>query len=143
MNEEIKQEINKPKLWNPNSAALWCLLFSIAFGAFLHAINWEEMGMKDKARTNKIWGWSIIVLLLLSLFLPYLGKFISLIMVVLIFVWYFSQGGKQIKFVKEKYQNDYERKSWTKPLLIATGCFIGFIILNVILGVIFCFFTNK
>ena len=32
---------------------------------------------------------------------------------------------KQIRYVKETWQDGYERKRWKKPLLIAFGCFIG------------------
>ena len=32
-----------PALWNPNAAASWSLLFSPAFGAFLHMKNWQAL----------------------------------------------------------------------------------------------------
>jgi hypothetical protein len=44
-----------PALWNPNAAAGWSLLFSPAFGAFLHARNADAMGRPTEAKANKVW----------------------------------------------------------------------------------------
>ena len=42
----------KPKLWNPNAATLWSLLFSPVFGAWIHAKNWEELGNEEESRNS-------------------------------------------------------------------------------------------
>jgi hypothetical protein len=44
-----------PALWNPGAAASWSLLFTPAFGAFLHMKNWEVLGESDKAAAAKTW----------------------------------------------------------------------------------------
>jgi hypothetical protein len=41
-----------PALWNPKAAAYWSLLFSPAFGAFVHARNADAMGRVDEAKAN-------------------------------------------------------------------------------------------
>ncbi|MGB7331460.1 MAG: hypothetical protein WBD25_08740, partial [Terriglobales bacterium] len=44
-----------PALWNPKAAAFWSLLFSPAFGAFLHARNADAMRRADEANANRMW----------------------------------------------------------------------------------------
>ena len=44
-----------PALWNPNAAACWSLLFSPAFGAYLHARNAEALGRAEEAKANRVW----------------------------------------------------------------------------------------
>lgn len=119
-----------PALWNPNAAANWSLLFTPAFGAYLHSRNAEALGRTDEAKANKVWFY---------LSLGYLGfVFVSdfilptipeglfrLAGLVLLLGWYFSLAKKQIRYVKETYRGGYDRKPWRKPLLIAFGCLIG------------------
>jgi hypothetical protein len=130
----------KPKLWNPNAAANWSLIFSPAFGAILHAKNWTELGDIDKANTNKKWAKGIIIFLLIVMLIPsipILDRIIQLVGLILLLKWYFSHGRKQAKYVKEKYGQDYEKKKWGQPILIGIGCFIGYIICAIIMSFIY------
>jgi hypothetical protein len=111
-----------PALWNPNAAACWSLLFSPAFGAFLYARNADTLGRADEARAHRIWFYVSLVfdgLVLLSVLLPsILGYLFDLAGLVLLFAWYGSLGKKQMRYVKDTWQDRYQRKSWTTPLLI-------------------------
>ena len=49
-----------PALWNPNAAANWCLLFTAAFGAYLHMRNWQALGQPDRARASRNWMIAVI-----------------------------------------------------------------------------------
>ena len=49
--------------------------------------------------------------------------------------WYFSLGKKQIQYVNSQLHNGYTRKPWSKPLLVAFDCFVGFMVLATILSV--------
>jgi hypothetical protein len=49
-----------PALWNPNAAAGWSLLFTPAFGAFLHSRNAGAIGRHSEAKANKLWFYVII-----------------------------------------------------------------------------------
>ena len=118
-----------PTLWNPKAAACWSLLFSPAFGAFLHARNAVAMGRVDDARANRAWFYVSITYLGLSLVtivIPAIpdGLF-RLAGLGLLFGWFFSLGRKQITYVRETWRDRYQRKPWTKPLLIAFCCLIG------------------
>lgn len=129
-----------PALWNPNAAACWSLLFSPAFGAFIHARNAEVLGRIDEAKSNKVWYYvslGYIAFVLVSMFIPaipdvvFRGAAIGLLV-----GWYSSLGKNQIRYVKNTLQNGYQRKSWSKPLLIAFGCLGGFLAAVVTFGAI-------
>ncbi|MGB0769032.1 MAG: hypothetical protein ACPGYV_15145, partial [Phycisphaeraceae bacterium] len=50
------------RLYSPNAAANWSLLFTPIFGAYLHAKNWRAIGDADRADTNIKWMWIGIAL---------------------------------------------------------------------------------
>lgn len=99
----------KPNLWNPTAAANWSLLFSPAFGAYIHMLNWQALGYSEKAKNSRNW---FLIGLLLSLF--------GLGLIVLI-AWYFASAKEQIKYVKTHFGDNYPKNSLGKPLLIALG----------------------
>ena len=114
---QIQKEIQPPRkkqveLWNPNAAANWSLLFSPAFGSYLHMKNWEALGEVQKAKSSKTWFISSLIFTVLGL-----GFFVLV-------AWYFSIGKKQSIYVKEKFSDNYSKKSWGIPLLIGFGVFI-------------------
>jgi hypothetical protein len=49
--------------------------------------------------------------------------------------WYRGSAKTQAKYVKERFETSYPRKSWGKPLLIAVGCMLGFFVLSVLIGI--------
>jgi hypothetical protein len=107
---------SKPALWNPEAAAAWSLLFSPILGTYLNTKNWREMGETKRASTSNIWFWlsiAILILCLLARVNPIGIGFLYLI------IWYFAASRKQVKFVKEKYGDDYTRRTWIKPLGVA------------------------
>jgi len=136
-----------PRLWNPNAAACWSLIFSPAFGAFLHARNAESLGRTDEAKANRVWFYASVVYLgivLVSSFIPaipdaaFRGAAIGILL-----GWYFSLGKKQTQYVKDTFQDGYQRKPWTKPLLIASGALVGFFIVLFILAIAAAFFSGS
>jgi hypothetical protein len=137
---DIVQAEAAPALWNPGAAASWSLLFSPAFGAFLHMKNWEALGEPDKAAGAKKWAVIYIVtivgLSVVGAFLPYNAAIPGLLRLcgfVLLLSWYFVSGKPQLDFVKSRYGKQYPGKGWGQPLLIALGALIGFVL---VVGVI-------
>jgi len=131
---------SKPRLWSPNAAANWSLLFSPAFGAILHAKNWIELGEIDRARSNKNWARGVLIFLATAVLIPsipILDRIIQVVGLVLILRWYFTQGRQQVTFVKEKYGQEYERKKWGQPILIGIGCLVGFLACSIIINMIY------
>jgi len=135
-----------PSLWNPNAAACWCLIFTPAFGAFLHARNAERLGRIEEAKANRVWFYASLAyfgVVVVSMFIPTIPDSVFRAAGIGILLgWYLSLGKKQIQYVKETYQGNYQRRPWTKPLLIAFGCMAGFFVAMVILAVISDFISG-
>jgi hypothetical protein len=127
-----------PALWNPNAAACWSLVFSPAFGAFLHARNAQSLGRTDEAKANRTWfyaSFGYFGFVLISTFIPAIPNAVfSVAALGILFGWYFSLGKKQIEYVKSHWQDRYTRKPWGKPLLVAVGCLLGFVALTTIVA---------
>ena len=132
-----------PPIWNPNAAANWSLLFSPAFGAFVHMLNWDALKESEKAAAAKAWFVASLLILLV-----YLGLALWLadarsansvtrsVGFVYLLVWYFAAGRSQATYVKEKFGKDYPHKPWGKPLLIAVAAFAAYAALAGVLGYI-------
>ena len=129
------------RLWNPNAAANWCLLFSPAFGSYLQMLNWEAMGRPDEAKKSRQWFnvavGLLVVYVLGGVFLP-AGKDFDVVfrLVGLAFLlsWYFTSGRVQTRFVRATYGNDYGKRAWARPLLIAFGLLVAYFIGTFVLG---------
>ena len=122
-----------PRLWNPNAAVNWSLLFSPAFGAWLHMKNWQALGEPQKAKAAKTW---IVVSLVLILALSLASRLrpdskgldsaTRSFGLVLLVAWYVSAGRAQALLVKQRFGKSYPRRGWAQPLLWAIGAVIGF-----------------
>ncbi|MEP6875624.1 MAG: hypothetical protein ABI887_14795 [Burkholderiales bacterium] len=130
-----------PRLWNPNAAVNWSLLFSPAFGAWLHMKNWEALGEPQKAKAAKTWiviSLGLIVALSLASGLMPDSKGLDAATrsfgLVLLISWYVSAGRGQATLVKQRFGKDYPRRGWTQPLLWAVGATIAFFALVFVLA---------
>jgi len=115
-----------PRLWNPGAAAKWSLLFSPAFGAFVHMKNWQALGNEAKATVSKVWGIGIVTATLAAGVLPeffpaspQFEVFSRVLGVVLLVSWYYSSGREQVAHVQIRYGDTYPRRGWSTPMLIA------------------------
>lgn len=139
-----------PALWNPGAAAGWSLLFSPIFGAYLHARNWEALGQPDKAAASRKWMMGsiafFVVIVLASFAVPdsklgdALGRAGGIALLV---SWYYSIGKSQRAFVLARFGKDYPRRGWGKPILVALGCFVGFIVVAGIVGLLIGALTGE
>ena len=129
-----------PPLWNPNAAANWSLLLTPAFGAFLQARNAEALGRQDEAKSNWRWcygTWIYFAVTLFDIFTPEAVQGLSrLLGIVIILTCYFKLGRKQARFVKKTFGKNYPRRSWGIPLLAATACIVGLIIITTVVGLV-------
>lgn len=119
------------RLWNPNAAACWSLLLSPAFGAYLHSQNWRALGDKQRARSNLVWVFLMIILLVVVTFVPFLssGPLPAGIGVGLLAGWYFSQGKYQVDYVKRTFPNGYTKRPIYLALLAGLLAFVIFLAL--------------
>lgn len=127
----------RPRLWNPNAAANWSLLFTPAFGAYLHAANWRALGKPERAATNMVWVWVTVAFLAIgvgTLFVPGSKAVEGVLRLAgggLLFGWYFTQGRSQARYIKESLGDGYVKKGWGLPLLVGVayiGAYIAVII---------------
>ena len=114
-----------PPLWNPNAAANWSLLLSVAFGAWLHARNWDAMGEPARAAASRRWVWGSIAAMtalgLVNVFLPRAGTLLRLGGIALLVTWYVAEARPQVRYVAGRYGLKYPRKGWGMPILAALG----------------------
>jgi len=131
---DVVSPVDGPAIWNPNAAANWSLLFSPAFGAYLHARNAERLGRHDEAKSNQRWFYGSLVFLatsILSVFAPAISDApFRLIGLVILISWYFTVAKKQAVFVKQTFGTDYQKRSWVQPLLIAFACLLGIFVVT-------------
>lgn len=129
MQKEASQPIiNQIKLWNPNAAANWSLLFTPIFGSYLQMKNWQTLGNTIEANNARNWLiFSIAFILFINLGTPFiwddpvkLNTYPKSLGLLYIIIWYFSFARIQPKYVKEKLNDRYQKKSWSVPLITST-----------------------
>ena len=115
------------QLWNPKAAMFWSLLFNIVFAAVLHALNWKRLGNEQLAKMNWLWvGGYILALIAIVILAPNAGIPINIALVV---AWYYHIGKKQVDFVEQQFNGQYQRRGWVLPILAA-------IVLTVIFAIV-------
>src|ERR1035437_2322860 len=129
-----------PILWNPMAAAYWSLIFSPAFGSFLHAKNAESLGRTKEAKTNMVWFYLSLAYLgfasVSGFIFPTIPNSAFRFPALIFYCCWFYVGEKQVKYVKATWQKNYQRKSWAAPLSIACGCLIVFIAACIVLSAV-------
>jgi hypothetical protein len=122
-------------IWNPSAAARWSLLFTPAFGAFIHMRNWQALGQARQAAAARKWFYASLVLLLVQVFSRALNArlgteplLVHPLAVLFLAVWYFGAARQQAVLVKARYGARYPRRSWDNALLgavIAGAAYAG------------------
>ena len=137
---DIHDAETAPALWNPNACANWCLIFTPAFGAFLHMLNWDALGESERAASAKRWFATSLIMLGIYIALPMLmlqsraaSGIIRSIALIYLFVWYFASARGQIAYVADRFGKEYRRKAWSKPLVIALLAWLGYMVVTGVL----------
>ena len=133
-----------PALWNPNAAALWSIIFTPLFGAWLHALNWRALGDKDRETASMNWVYASGALLVLFLLVEVLvpgdsnkGDAASrTIEFAFLLAWYFGSARDQVKFVKDELGGSFTRKHWRQPLLIGVAGFAIYVVLMIAIAAV-------
>jgi hypothetical protein len=132
-----------PPLWNPNAAANWSLLFSPAFGAFLHMKNWQALGQPNKATSAKVWFVLSLVVLgglsCASVMVPnsnQLAGSVRVVGILLLLSWYFGSARSQAAYVKTHFGNTYPRRGWFKALAVAVLALFALIVVATVLAAV-------
>ncbi len=113
---------SKPCLWNPVVAAIGSLVFSPAFGSFLHAENAKRLGRLAEVKINQRWFWGMIIWFVVDPFFPSLAFIFPFFDVFLTFalpiIWYLTTGRKQVEVVTQLGSSSYDRRPWLIPFVI-------------------------
>jgi hypothetical protein len=111
-------------IWNPSAATGWSLVFTPAFGSFIHMLNWQALGQPERAASARRWLYASLAMLMLQMLTGALNaRFGSEPMllhpagVLFFFVWYFGAARQQAQLVRARYGARYQRKSWDSVLL--------------------------
>ena len=141
---DVADHTASPAMWNPNAAANWSLLFTPAFGAYLHMKNWQALGDDEKAHNAKMWMIATLAIIFGSTTIagvfPKATAFdglARLLGVILLLTWYFSSGRAQAKYVKAQFGKADPRKGWSKPLgfaILVGVVYLIFIMVAAIVG---------
>lgn len=112
----------KIQLWNPNSAAAWCLLLGPAFGPLFHYLNWKTLGDEQRSRASLRWFIAALFLMVGSMvwgtFAPDSSGWGFFLVLLFLVLWILISARGQVAVVKEHYGNDYQHKSWVLPVIL-------------------------
>lgn len=122
---------NKLTLWNPRVALLLSLIFTPAFGAYILSENAKSLNNLKELNFNRVWLYvqvSFLLLILFSVFLPKeLDRIYGPLGLVILAMWTRRCALKQITMVKEICGDDYNKKSWGKPVLVSVAFLLIYI----------------
>lgn len=107
--DQIRNDV--PSLWTPEVACNWSLLFGGAFGAFVGAANWRVLGYEKEAEACRRRAWFYVVMQIFGLGL------------VTCLLWRFGPARRQMRHVWALPAPGYAKRSWGKPLGIASSIF--------------------
>jgi len=116
-----------PPLWNPDVAGIWSIFLTPIFGSTLVLMNWKSIGDDAKTRTARTWLIVSIIMLVPAALIP------GVVGLAYIVIWYFFWQRKQTKYIQEHWGKNYQRKGWSKPLLIGIGVMVVMSILGALL----------
>ncbi len=120
-----KENLTKVSLYSPKTLIWgWSLILTPIFGAILHARNWRVLGNEAQAKKSMKWAYSFMIIYVLLLiiiklqidnnynFIKYelLISLFWLTHIICILTFYIVIGKSQIKYLKEQYKEDYEKK---------------------------------
>lgn len=113
-------------LWNPTVAALWSIVFTPAFGAWLLMRNWEALGDARQALAARKWfvfSMGLLAVRLLSSAinarvngqsnLMHWGGWMFLL------AWWIGAAAPQARLLHSRFGADYPRQGWDYALLLA------------------------
>jgi hypothetical protein len=135
-------------IWNPAAAARWSLLFTPAFGAFIHMRNWQALGQPRQAASARKWFHASLCLLILQILTSALNArlgseplLLHPLGLLFLLVWYVAAARQQTLLVRARYGARYRRKRWDSVLLGAVVAGAGYAFARTLLSLLFVALT--
>lgn len=124
-----------PLLWNPKAIAIWSFFLSPALGAWLQALNWRELGNEKAAQISMTVVWAVVGsslgLAIITILTGWDWGFV--LHIVVWAAWFVVLGRKQMDFVDNAVGDDYNRRTWQKPLGLTALAFVAYVIVVMVL----------
>jgi hypothetical protein len=114
-----------PALWNPGAAGIWSLILSMAFGSLLVALNWRSLGEVRQAKRAMLWFYGALAVFGVELLIPITALrflIVPLVNLGLLLAWNFAECERQRKLLKRDVANQYVRRGWFVPIVLAIVC---------------------
>ena len=135
-------------IWNPSAAAGWSLVFSPAFGAFIHMLNWQALGQPAQAAAARKWLYASLGLLALQIFTRALNARFGTEPLLLhpagllfFLVWYYGAARQQALLVRARFGVRYRRRSWDSVLLGAVMAGAAYTVASALISFVFIALT--
>jgi hypothetical protein len=130
-------------LWNPSAAASWSLVFTPAFGAFIHMQNWQALGQPEQAASARKWFYASLALLMLQICTRALNArfgteplLVHPAGLLFLLVWYFGAARPQARLVRARYGAGYPRKRWDSVLMGAVVAGAAYAVASTLLALL-------
>lgn len=120
-----------PQLWQPTIAVVLGLIVSPMVGAWLHAQNWRELDNEKWFKWNMNFLWTFVVATLVFAILKIVTntEWVFIGDAILWLIWFVVVGKRQLDFVRNTLNNDYDQQSWLKFAgMMALACFVFFVV---------------
>ncbi len=98
-------------------------------------LNWQSLGESELAEISKRWFYASLGMLLLYAIAG--SPLLRLLPLVYLVTWYLGSARPHMRYVKERFGNDYNRRPWKTPLLAASGLMVMYVALQVLVGALF------
>ncbi len=142
--EEERSLLEAPEaIWNPVATVNWSLAFTPAFGSWLQMLNWQSLGEPELAEISKRWFYASLGMLLLYAIvgIAFAGSDAAVLLLrvapfLYLVAWYVGSARPHMKFVKERFGDDYNRRPWKKPLLAAGGLAVMYLVLQALVAIL-------
>lgn len=101
------------------------------------------MGEQDRAGKSKSWALGSLAFLVALALLPVFSSnekvvdgLTRLLTVALLVTWYYANGKYQQTYVLARFGKTYQKRGWTKPLLLAVAAIVAFMVVMALVGLV-------
>jgi len=108
---------------SPTVAALWSLLLSPVFGAFIVWRNWANMKRPRRATLAASWFWVSLTLVAIPLITT--TKIPLWMFAVFFAAWFVFSALPQIRYVRTNFKKPYPKRNWFLPLAAGFAFYVG------------------
>lgn len=117
-----------PAIWNPSAAVGWSLVFTPAFGAYIHMHNWRALGDTRQAAAARRWLLASLCVLAIQIVTRAINArlgaeplLVHPASVLLFALWYVGAARQQALLVRARFGPAYPRRCWDSVLLGAVA----------------------